>query len=280
MKVFSIHKRDILYNKDVLWGIQVTDVAGRFSKEYLIDENEFYSIGRFIYETQKKHHRGKKFIYGAHDIGYHSKYLPNLTEYPQWMGCQAGISLIGIERNRIALAHADLNKPEDYVKTVNSYVSEMDKLGPINRTPEMTAKIQDFFDTLKNPRARWVLGASLRRPWETSYPADQRNAMAYDETLSDVLVEEFTGHICDAAVDCFGLGEGSYPVDHKADPGVRIVHCKGFDDRIRVRYSRNVGRGNEKHLRSRVEEDQGLRRGPLGQRFPKIAFVLQAQHPH
>ena len=48
-----------------------------------------------------------------------------------------------------------------------------------------------MYDTLKNPRVRWVLGASLRRPWETSYPSDQRNAMAYDETLSDVLTEEF-----------------------------------------------------------------------------------------
>ena len=100
-------------------------------------------------------------------------------------------SLIGIERNRIALAHADLNKPEGYIKTVNSFVTEMDKLGPIDRTPEMLIKIQDFYDTLKNPRLRWVLGASLRRPWETSYPTDQRNAMAYDETLTDVLVEEF-----------------------------------------------------------------------------------------
>ena len=55
----------------------------------------------------------------------------------------------------------------------------------------MKTKIQDLYDTLKNPRARWVLGASLRRPWETTYPADQRNAMAYDETLSDILTEEY-----------------------------------------------------------------------------------------
>lgn len=100
-------------------------------------------------------------------------------------------SLIGIERNRIALAHADLNKPEEYIRTVNHFVSEMDKLGPIDRTPEMKIKIQDLFDTLKNSRVRWVLGASLRRPWEDTYPSDQRNAMAYDETLTDVLVEEF-----------------------------------------------------------------------------------------
>jgi heterodisulfide reductase subunit A len=100
-------------------------------------------------------------------------------------------SLIGLERGRIALAHADLNKPEEYIKTVNSFVANMDRLGPIHRDPVMNSKIQDFYDTLKNPRVRWVLGASLRRPWETTYPTDQRNAMAYDETLSDVLAEEF-----------------------------------------------------------------------------------------
>jgi len=35
------------------------------------------------------------------------------------------------------------------------------------------------------------LGASLRRPWETSYPMDERIALAHDETLSDVLADEF-----------------------------------------------------------------------------------------
>ena len=100
-------------------------------------------------------------------------------------------SLIGLERDRIALAHSDLNKPEEYIKTANSFVSKIDMLGPIQRDSTMKIKIQDLYDTLKNPRVRWVLGASLRRPWETTYPADQRNAMAYDETLSDVLTEEF-----------------------------------------------------------------------------------------
>lgn len=100
-------------------------------------------------------------------------------------------SLIGIERGRISLAHADINKPEEFVKTVNNFVEGIDRLGPIDRNQEMALKIQDMYDTLKNPRVRWVLGASLRRPWETSYPSDQRNAMAYDETLSDVLTEEF-----------------------------------------------------------------------------------------
>lgn len=101
------------------------------------------------------------------------------------------LSAIGLERDRIILAHTDLNKPEQYVKTVNSFVAMMDQLGPINRNAEMKAKIRDMYDTLKDPRVRWVLGASLRRPWETTYPTDQRNALAYDETLSDVVTEEF-----------------------------------------------------------------------------------------
>jgi len=101
------------------------------------------------------------------------------------------LNFIGLERDRIALAHADLNRPEEYVKTVNSFVTNMDRLGPIRRDPVMEAKIRDLYDTLKNPRVRWVLGASLRRPWETTYPSDQRHALAYDETLSDVLADEF-----------------------------------------------------------------------------------------
>ena len=40
------------------------------------------------------------------------------------------------------------------------------------------------------PRVRWMLGAGLRRPHESHYPADQRNALAYDETLTDVVTEE------------------------------------------------------------------------------------------
>ena len=101
------------------------------------------------------------------------------------------LSHIGVERERIALAHTDLNQPEEFVKTVNRFVKEMELLGPIDRDEKMTAKIKALYDTLRNPRVRWVLGASLRRPWETTYPTDQRNALAYDATLSDVLAEEF-----------------------------------------------------------------------------------------
>jgi coenzyme F420-reducing hydrogenase delta subunit/ferredoxin len=101
------------------------------------------------------------------------------------------LNLIGLERDRIALAHTDLNKPEQLARTVDRFVSMMDSIGPIDRTDEMKRKIRDLYDTLSNSRVRWVLGANLRRPWETTYPADQRNALAFDETFSDVIKEEY-----------------------------------------------------------------------------------------
>jgi len=101
------------------------------------------------------------------------------------------LSLCGIERERIALAHADLNNPEQYVVTVESFMAMMDRLGPIERTDQVKEKLRGAYDTLRNSRVRWVLGAGLRRPYEQTYPADQRHALAFDETLSDVVAEEF-----------------------------------------------------------------------------------------
>jgi len=101
------------------------------------------------------------------------------------------LELSGLERDRISLAHGDLNDPLQLARTVDAFVSTIDRLGPINRNPSTQAKVQALYDTLHNARVRWVLGASLRRPWETSYPTDQRHAMDYDMTLSDVITEEF-----------------------------------------------------------------------------------------
>lgn len=101
------------------------------------------------------------------------------------------LSLCGIERERIALAHVDINNSEGFVSAVNSYMALMDRMGPIERTPDTVSRLQAMHDTLMNPRVRWVLGASLRRPYEKHYPSDQRNALAYDQTLLDVLTEEY-----------------------------------------------------------------------------------------
>jgi heterodisulfide reductase subunit A len=135
------------------------------------------------------------------------------------------LTLCGLERERVALAHADMTKAERFGQTVGSFMATMDELGPINRDEATSERIQAMYDTLQNPRVRWVLGAGLRRPHETHYPADQRNALAYDESLSDVLSEEFvrtrvlnllkakkeTMHLRDISS---ALGEDDRPVLH------------------------------------------------------------------
>jgi heterodisulfide reductase subunit A-like polyferredoxin/coenzyme F420-reducing hydrogenase delta subunit len=101
------------------------------------------------------------------------------------------LTMCGLERERIALAHIDLNRPDQFVRAVDSFMVLADRLGPMKRTPEVESRLKALYNTLLNPRVRWVLGASLRRPYETHYPADQRNAMAYDQTLMDVVRDEF-----------------------------------------------------------------------------------------
>ena len=101
------------------------------------------------------------------------------------------LSLCGLERERITLAHSDLNKPEEYIRTVNSFLATMDRLGPIPRDDQTMNKLRALYETLKLPRVRWVLGVSLRRPWDTKYPGDQRNALTYDQTVMDIVSEEF-----------------------------------------------------------------------------------------
>jgi coenzyme F420-reducing hydrogenase delta subunit len=64
-------------------------------------------------------------------------------------------------------------------------------LGPIQREAETQGKLQALYDTLHVYRVRWVLGVSLRRPWETSYPMHMPNPVAYDRTLTEIVTEEF-----------------------------------------------------------------------------------------
>ena len=70
-----------------------------------------------------------------------------------------------IERERIALAHADTNNPKQFGVTVSSFIQRMDRLGPIIRDAAMVERFQALYDTLRNSRLRWVLGVGLRRPF-------------------------------------------------------------------------------------------------------------------
>lgn len=101
------------------------------------------------------------------------------------------LSLCGFDRRRAALAHADFNDPEGFVKTVNAYMEQMGTMEPLARTPQNMEKLQCLLDTTKNSRVRLLLSAALRRPWESAYRGAQRHAHEYDQEFAAVLEEEF-----------------------------------------------------------------------------------------
>ncbi len=67
----------------------------------------------------------------------------------------------------------------------------MGKLPPLPRDDKTRAKLWAIHATLHRPRVRWVLGTNLRRPHEKEFPSTQLNAVDVDETLLEVLKEEF-----------------------------------------------------------------------------------------
>ena len=102
------------------------------------------------------------------------------------------LSLCGFDRHRIALSHADLNKPEEFIRTVEAFNQMIAALGPIKKTPQNISKLQCMYDLIKfNTRVRHLLSAGLRRPWEDDYRGDQRHALDYDRDFTAVLTEEF-----------------------------------------------------------------------------------------
>lgn len=102
------------------------------------------------------------------------------------------LTLSGFNRERIAIAHADLNRPREFIRTVDSFAQTIDLLGPIDQTPFNREKLQSIYDLIKyNTRVRHLLSAGLRRPWETLYRGEQRHALDYDRDFMAVIEEEF-----------------------------------------------------------------------------------------
>ena len=104
--VTTIHKknikelpaiRDFLMNKKIAWQIQIADTMGRFPADLHVSFKEFYSIGLFIASARSQYSVDEMPITGAHCIGYNSGLLPNVTISPKWMGCQAGVSVLGVQ---------------------------------------------------------------------------------------------------------------------------------------------------------------------------------------
>ena len=92
--------RESLLDRNIAWQVQVAGSEGkRFPRELLLDEEEFYSVGMFISSTRKKYPLTRLPVIGAHDLGFNSLLLHNISLTPQWTGSQAGISVLGIQSN-------------------------------------------------------------------------------------------------------------------------------------------------------------------------------------
>lgn len=90
---------DFVIKEEVIWQIQEATPIGRFPKELVLSNEEYYSLGLFIYSLQKKYNKKNFSIVGTHNFGFHSKVIPNLSTYPEWKGCYAGKTVLGIQSN-------------------------------------------------------------------------------------------------------------------------------------------------------------------------------------
>jgi len=88
--------RDFLLNKGIAWQIQMANPVGRFPESLMLSKKEFYSVALFIASMRKKYSIKELPLMGAHNFGYNSKILPNITILP-WIGCQAGLTAMGIQ---------------------------------------------------------------------------------------------------------------------------------------------------------------------------------------
>lgn len=89
--------RDLLKGRGIAWQVQTAGgEGGRFSRELLLDREEFYSVGMFVEACRREYPPEELPVIGAHDLGYHSLLLKNVSLYEKWEGCQAGVSVAGV----------------------------------------------------------------------------------------------------------------------------------------------------------------------------------------
>jgi radical SAM protein with 4Fe4S-binding SPASM domain len=106
--------RDLIIGKTKAWQIQIAVPIGRFPPEYVLSKEEFYAVALFIAAMKKRYSVRELAVMGAHSIGYHSQVLRNTMVSPVWNGCQAGISVLGIESD--GSIKGCLSLPESFVE--------------------------------------------------------------------------------------------------------------------------------------------------------------------
>lgn len=91
--------KDLVLKEKVDWQIQPATPIGRFPKKLTLSNAEFYTLGLFIHSLQKKYEKENFSIVGSHNFGFHSGVIPPLSFYPEWQGCYAGKTVLGIKSN-------------------------------------------------------------------------------------------------------------------------------------------------------------------------------------
>jgi radical SAM protein with 4Fe4S-binding SPASM domain len=106
--------RDFLVGRGIAWQIQMADSMGRFPKQLHLSLDEFYSVALFIATTRNRYSVKEMPLTGAHCIGYNSRVLPNVTMSSKWRGCQAGVSVLGIESD--GSVKGCLSLPKEFIE--------------------------------------------------------------------------------------------------------------------------------------------------------------------
>ncbi len=102
--------RDLLKGRGIAWQVQTAGgEGGRFSRDFLLDKEEFYSVGLFIEACRREFTPEELPVIGAHDLGYNSLLLNNVSLYEKWEGCQAGTAVAGIRSNGDVLGCLSMN---------------------------------------------------------------------------------------------------------------------------------------------------------------------------
>jgi radical SAM protein with 4Fe4S-binding SPASM domain len=101
---------EMLRGRGIAWQVQTAGAEGRrFPRELLLDEEEFYSLGMFIESCRRSYAPEELPVIGAHDLGYNSDLLNNVSLCKKWEGCQAGVSVLGIRSDGDVLGCLSLN---------------------------------------------------------------------------------------------------------------------------------------------------------------------------
>jgi MoaA/NifB/PqqE/SkfB family radical SAM enzyme len=106
--ITTVHKRnfyelpkikDLVLREELDWQIQEASPIGRFPRQLMLSADEYYALGLFIASLHKTGTGKQCSVIGAHNLGFHSTILSNLSSYPPWHGCYAGKTVIGIQSN-------------------------------------------------------------------------------------------------------------------------------------------------------------------------------------